>query len=243
MVKCTDFWHRVVFLFLLFISVTVALASAIFGLLTLIEDRRDQDPYLPVVRWVVGALELSVVPLAVVAMLCGGCGLLMGGKYPVLIYVLLHVGIAALQVIFTSVYIGFSYAPSQIPTYEKNLLMKYIESPDIVPMDRIQLDESCCGVHNYEDWKTMNTTWSRYNPDLLAPPSCCSLKDPTENCTQSIDNIFTQGCLKPVIHVIQSSTLRVAISNAILVVIQVPAIVLAAQVYHTLAKHSQYDVL
>ena len=49
------------------------------GLLTLIESRSDAAPYVPVIRVVVGMLELVVVVAAVVAMFCGGFGLRVGG--------------------------------------------------------------------------------------------------------------------------------------------------------------------
>ena len=49
------------------------------GLLTLIESRSDAHPYLPVIRVVVGVLELVVVVAAVLAMFCGGFGLRVGG--------------------------------------------------------------------------------------------------------------------------------------------------------------------
>ena len=49
------------------------------GLLTLIESRSDADPNIPVIRVVVGVLELVVVVAAVVAMFCGGLGLRVGG--------------------------------------------------------------------------------------------------------------------------------------------------------------------
>ena len=49
------------------------------GLLTLIESRSDAHPYLPVIRVVVGVLEVVVVVAAVLAMFCGGFELSVGG--------------------------------------------------------------------------------------------------------------------------------------------------------------------
>ena len=49
------------------------------GLLTPIESRSDADPNVPVIRVVVGVLELVVVMAAVVVMFCGWFGLRVGG--------------------------------------------------------------------------------------------------------------------------------------------------------------------
>ena len=75
-----------------------------------------------------------------------------------------------------------------------------INSTDITEMERIQLDDGCCGVYTYTDWRY--TPWYDDNEvviipgspvsSLLAPPSCCAVDDVIVNCTASADNIFSK---------------------------------------------------
>ena len=78
----------------------------------------------------------------------------------------------------------------------------YINSTGIAEMERIQLDEGCCGVYTYTDLRY--TPWYDDNEgsSLLAPPSCCAVDDVIDNCTASLNNIspqvyttLVQGCL------------------------------------------------
>ena len=68
----------------------------------------------------------------------------------------------------------------------------YINSTDITEMERIQLDEGCCGVYTYTDWRY--TPWYDDNKgsSLLAPPSCCAVDDVIDNSTASASNISPQ---------------------------------------------------
>ena len=68
----------------------------------------------------------------------------------------------------------------------------YINSTDIAEMEKIQLDEKCCGVCTYTDWRY--TPWYDNNEgsSLLAPPSCCAMDDVIDNCTASASNISPQ---------------------------------------------------
>lgn len=58
----------------------MAVVSAVIGYLTLTEGGRVDQPYVPIVRVVVGALQFAVAGAAILAVMCAALGLKPGGS-------------------------------------------------------------------------------------------------------------------------------------------------------------------
>ena len=78
--------------------------------------------------------------------------------------------------------------PTQVPAHTRLQLTESLEGDNIQFINRVQINCACCGVDSYRDWA--NTTWSRDNPGVLAPVSCCR-NGIQDNCSMSLVGIYT----------------------------------------------------
>ncbi|KAM8939317.1 tetraspanin-3-like [Pelodytes ibericus] len=66
-------------------------------------------------------------------------------------------------------------------------------------VDEIQKQLSCCGLHNYTDWKT--TDWYKHSGDYRVPATCCNTTfvSCSGNITES-NTLYRKGCFSKLYH-------------------------------------------
>jgi len=59
----------------------------------------------------------------------------------------------------------------------------------------VSLQEACCGVDGYRDWRNYNTRWRNETTDLstITPPSCCQANSKNgDSCNKEPDLEISQ---------------------------------------------------
>lgn len=184
-----------------------------------------------------GIFLIIVGGVAFIVSFFGCCGAIKENRCLLITFAVLLVVILLLCIAATI--IGFIYRHKAKETANGIILSAIQEHNNNSVIDKFQKDHSCCGSHNYTDWRNNK----HFNRTDSVPDSCC--KNETSDCGKNglthPDNINTQGCLSNLQSWFEKKVLIIGAVAAAVALIMVIGIVLSCCLVS--AVHSGYNTV
>lgn len=189
--------------------------------------------------------------LSIVALILGCCGIFKDSKVVLIVFAVCAVLVGGIQLGSTSTVFTFMMngkVRNQVSGVMLKDLLDYSDynngSANI--FNNIQNDYNCCGISNYSDWRTENTTWRREEDDekAYAPSSCCTTEyQNNANCTESTAALKQQGCLDVLANRMKVVVYPVFGFSVALALLEVAAALVACYGAVLIRRYQNYDVL
>lgn len=107
------------------------------------------------------------------------------------------------------------------------------------PVDRVQQQYLCCGVHSFSDWE--GSPWQVLHPGLKVPDSCCKSVSPGCGFRDHPSNIQYTGCIH---RFTQELTLHLKLLGSIslgIALLQVIGVILTSCLFSRLHRLDKYS--
>lgn len=188
---------------------------------------------------------------AVAALLAGlvGCwGATRDSKTALFVFSAAALVVVVAEATSAGVVFAFAYS-NQISDQFSDTLTEKVENYSLSDKSsdvaKLQEKYQCCGVHSYEDWRSLNTHWKKEaKEDEVAPRSCCETQfSNNTNCNTIVSELNHEGCVGALLdrlRPVMDAVLGIALIGAIL------EVVASCMAYHGAAiirKYEHYDVI
>lgn len=125
---------------------------------------------------------------------------------------------------------------------QQSFIQGYGEDRDVThSVDRIQREFSCCGANSFADWRESN--WSKLNPEMKVPDSCCKTESPGCGVRDHPSNIPYTGCIHRFSEELSDHLLLLGVVSLGLALLQVFGVIFTSCLFSRLNKFEKYNAV